>query len=81
MAAGPQTRLGRIAPIVSWVPHYRRQWLAPDALAGLAVAAVAIPTAMGYSAVALVPVQVGLYALPAALILYAIFGSSRQVSV
>jgi high affinity sulfate transporter 1 len=45
------------------------------------VAAVAIPTAMGYSAVANVPVQVGLYALPAALLLYAIFGSSRQVAI
>jgi MFS superfamily sulfate permease-like transporter len=43
--------------------------LAGDVLAGLAVAAVAIPTAMGYSAVALVPVQVGHYALPAVLII------------
>ncbi len=56
-------------------------WFGADALAGLSVAAVAIPTAMGYSAVALVPVQVGLYALPASLVLYAIFGSSRQVAV
>ena len=73
--------VGRIAPMIAWLPHYRRAWLVPDALAGVSVAAVAIPTAMGYSAVALAPVQVGLYALPAALVLYAVFGSSRHVSV
>jgi high affinity sulfate transporter 1 len=67
--------------MVAWAPGYRRTWLGADLLAGLAVAAVAIPTAMGYSAVAQVPVQVGLYALPAALVLYAIFGSSRHVSM
>lgn len=73
--------LNRIAPISAWLPKYHRDWLPKDAVAGLAVAAVAIPTAMGYSAVAQVPVQVGLYALPAALVLYAIFGSSRQVAM
>jgi high affinity sulfate transporter 1 len=73
--------LRRVAPIVNWLPGYRKSWLPVDALAGLAVAAVAIPTAMGYSAVALVPVQIGLYALPAAFILYAIFGSSRQLVI
>ncbi|MEZ5186229.1 MAG: SulP family inorganic anion transporter [Candidatus Nanopelagicales bacterium] len=78
MSAG---RVGRIVPILSWLPHYHRSWLAVDAAAGVAVAAVAIPTAMGYSAVAVVPVQVGLYALPAALLLYALFGSSRQLAI
>lgn len=68
-------------PALRWLPRYRREFVRGDLLAGLAVASVAIPTAMGYSTVADVPVQVGLYALPAALILYAIFGSSRQVSI
>lgn len=67
--------------MTAWLPKYHWNWLGKDAVAGLAVAAVAIPTAMGYSSVALVPVQVGLYALPAALFLYAIFGSSRQVAM
>lgn len=73
--------VGRFAPIVSWLPGYHLSWLGRDAVAGIAVAAVAIPTAMGYSSVAMVPVQVGLYALPAALVLYAVFGSSRQVAI
>lgn len=83
MTAARQARaaLARYAPIVDWLPNYRIAWLGRDAVAGLAVAAVAIPTAMGYSVVALVPVQVGLYALPAALILYAVFGSSRQLAI
>lgn len=72
--------LAGIVPAVAWLPGYRRGWFAADALAGLALAAVAIPTAMGYSSVALAPVQAGLYALPAAMLLYAVFGSSRHVA-
>ena len=78
---GARTAIGRIAPLTLWLPKYDPRWLGRDALAGLAVAAVAIPTAMGYSTVALTPVQAGLYALPAALIMYAIFGSSRQLAI
>ncbi|MEI2715900.1 MAG: SulP family inorganic anion transporter [Candidatus Nanopelagicales bacterium] len=77
----PTSTIAQYVPIVGWLPRYRRMYLRGDIVAGLAVASVAIPTAMGYSTVADVPVQVGLYALPAALILYAIFGSSRQVSI
>ncbi len=82
MATGSvRTAISRIAPLTLWLPKYDPRWLGRDALAGLAVAAVAIPTAMGYSTVALTPVQAGLYALPAALIMYAIFGSSRQLAI
>lgn len=80
-ATGVRGRVERIAPVISWLPGYRRGWIASDAMAGLALAAVAIPTAMGYSSVALAPVQAGLYALPAAMLLYAVFGSSRHVAV
>lgn len=76
-----RSNVERLVPAVSWLPSYRRGWLAADAMAGVALAAVAIPTAMGYSSVALVPVQVGLYALPAAMILYAVFGSSKHVAI
>ena len=79
MAVG--TVIGDYLPIVRWLPHYRKVYLRIDVLAGLAVASVAIPTALGYATVAGVPVQVGLYALPAALLVYAVFSSSRQVSV
>ena len=77
----PADAVGTDHADMSWVPHHRRQWLAPDALAGLAVAAVAIPTAMGYLQWRWCPCRWACTRSPAALILYAIFGSSRQVSV
>lgn len=52
-----------------------------DLVAGLLVAALAIPQALGYAAVAGVPVQVGLYTLPPALLGYAFLGSCRILYV
>ena len=52
-----------------------------DLLAGLTVAALAVPQSLGYAAIAGVPVEVGLYAVPVALIAYAFFGTSRQLVV
>jgi high affinity sulfate transporter 1 len=50
-------------------------------LAGLLVAALAVPQSLGYAVVAGVPVQVGLYTLPPALLAYALFGASRLLFV
>ncbi|MBM6400259.1 SulP family inorganic anion transporter [Phycicoccus sonneratiae] len=61
--------------------HYPRRQLPGDLLAGLLVAALAVPQALGYAAVAGVPVQVGLYTLPPALLAYALFGTSRVLFV
>jgi SulP family sulfate permease len=60
---------------------YRRSWLRGDILAGLTVWAVLVPEALAYASIAGVPPVVGLYAAPGALILYAAFGSSRQLVV
>ncbi|MET8572625.1 SulP family inorganic anion transporter [Streptomyces sp. NPDC004783] len=60
---------------------YRRQWLGRDALAGMTVWAVLVPEALAYATIAGVSPVVGLYAAPAALILYAAFGSSRHLVV
>ena len=57
------------------LPGYRRQWLGRDALAGMTVWAVLVPEALAYATIAGVSPVVGLYAAPAALILYAAFGS------
>lgn len=61
--------------------RYRREYLAGDLSAGLLVAALAVPQALGYATVAGVPVQVGLYTLPPALLAYALLGSSRVLYV
>ncbi|WP_278312507.1 SulP family inorganic anion transporter [Lolliginicoccus levis] len=61
--------------------HYRRRWLRADVLAGITVAAYLIPQVMAYAAVAGLPPVVGLWAIGAALVVYAILGTSRQLSV
>lgn len=71
----------RRVPMVHWLPRYRVGWLRGDLIAGAVVAALAIPQALGYASIAGAPVQVGLYALPVALVAYAVFGSSRQLVV
>ena len=58
-----------------------RRWLRGDVVAGAVVAALAVPQALGYASIAGAPVQVGLYAVPVALVAYAVFGSSRQLVV
>ncbi|MFO7778589.1 MAG: SulP family inorganic anion transporter [Nitriliruptoraceae bacterium] len=68
-------------PARDWVPSYRREQLGRDLIAGAVVTALVIPQALGYATIARVPVQVGLYAVPLALVAYALLGSSRQVIV
>jgi sulfate permease, SulP family len=60
---------------------YERTWLRGDAVAGVTVWAVLIPESLAYASIAGVSPVVGLYAAPAALILYAAFGSSRHLVV
>ena len=71
--------MARYAPIVGWLPRYRRAWLKDDGVAGLSVWALLVPQSLAYAAIAGVPVQYGLYTAFAALIAYAIFGTSRQL--
>ncbi|MFP4147937.1 MAG: SulP family inorganic anion transporter [Nitriliruptoraceae bacterium] len=68
-------------PARRWLPAYRREQLGRDAVAGAIVTALVVPQALGYAAIAGVPVEVGLYAIPAALVAYALLGSSSHVSV
>ena len=70
----------RILPILGWARPYQRGWLRPDLIAGLTVAALVVPKALGYADIAQVPVKYGLYAAAAGTILYALFGTSRQIS-
>src|SRR5215510_15945057 len=58
---------------------YQRGWIRGDLVAGLTVWAVLVPEALAYATIAGVSPVVGLYAAPGALILYAAFGSSRQL--
>ena len=71
----------RYLPIASWLPLYSRSSIPGDLLAGLVVAALAVPQALGYAGIAGVPVLVGLYSIPLALIAYALLGSSPALIV
>jgi sulfate permease, SulP family len=61
--------------------EYHADWLRPDVVAGLITAAVVVPKAMAYATVAGLPVQVGLYTILIPMVIYAVLGSSRPLSV
>ncbi len=61
--------------------HYRRSWLRGDILAGVTVAAYLVPQVMAYAEVAGLPPVVGLWATLGPLAVYAVLGSSRQLSI
>jgi high affinity sulfate transporter 1 len=60
---------------------YRKEWLGLDIVAGLTAAAVVIPKAMAYASIAGLPVQVGLYTALVPMVIYAVLGTSRPLSV
>jgi SulP family sulfate permease len=73
-------RRGAIGPF-PWLSRYRPAWLRPDVFAGVATAAVLLPQAMAYATVAGLPVQYGLYVATVPMLLYAVLGTSRVLSV
>lgn len=74
-------QLSRYAPIIGWLPAYPRDALRSDLISGVTVWGVMVPVAMAYAQMAGVPPENGLYAAFAALLAYAIFGTSRHLKV
>ena len=74
-------RIARYVPITQWLPRYQRSFLGADLLAGLAVWAVLVPQAVAYAALAGAPPEAGLATALAAGVLYAIFGTCRELDV
>ena len=60
---------------------YQRAWLPGDLLAGVTVAAYLVPQVMAYATIAGLPPVTGLWAAFPALIVYALLGSSRSLSM
>ena len=78
----PASRRGsKVVPLVGVLRTYQRQWLRGDLIAGIAVAALIIPKNLGYAGIAGIPLQNGLYAAAVGAILYAVFGTCRQISM
>ena len=72
-------RWSRLLP--EWLVSYRGDWLRPEIVAGLTTGAVVIPKAMAYAMMAGLPVQVGLYTALLPMLIYAVLGTSRVLSV
>ena len=79
--SGVASAAHRLLPILDWIPGYRRDWLLPDVLAGLALWAVMVPEGMAYAGIVGVPPIMGLYTIVPALLAYALLGTSRQLVV
>ncbi|CAH0206741.1 putative sulfate transporter Rv1739c [Arthrobacter sp. Bi26] len=68
-------------PLIGQFRSYDRSWLRGDLIAGVTVAALIVPKNLGYAGIAGIPLQNGLYAAAAGAIVYAIFGTCRQISM
>jgi high affinity sulfate transporter 1 len=68
-------------PIIGQLRSYDRKWLRGDLIAGITVAALIVPKNLGYAGIAGIPLQNGLYAAAAGALVYAILGTSRQISM
>ncbi len=68
-------------PPAQWLPVYRPAWLASDAVAGVTLAAYAIPVSLAYASLAGLPPQHGIYCYLLGGAFYALFGTSRQLAV
>jgi SulP family sulfate permease len=79
MALGVPNGLAASIPILSLFRHYSKKWLRTDALAGISVCVIMIPSVLAYAELAGLPPAHGLYAALAGMVAYALFASSRQV--
>jgi high affinity sulfate transporter 1 len=70
-----------LIPIASWLPQYQAEWLRFDVVAGVTLAAYAVPVALAYAGLAGLAPEMGLYCYLLAGLGYALFGSSRHLAV
>src|SRR5215216_37571 len=74
------TRLWRL-PAARWLADYRAAWLPHDVVAGITLAAYAIPVSLAYATLAGLPPQAGMYGYLLGGLGYALLGSSRQLAI
>jgi SulP family sulfate permease len=73
--------LKKIFPILNWLPNYSFDFLKSDIISGFTLTAYAIPVSLAYSSLAGLPPQYGICGYLIGGIMYAIFGSSKQLAV
>ncbi|VIO77612.1 SulP family inorganic anion transporter [Bradyrhizobium ivorense] len=81
MSTQGETSWIRHFPPANWLADYRASWLGADAIAGVTLAAYAIPVSLAYAGLAGLPPQIGVYGYLLGGVGYALLGSSRQLAV
>lgn len=74
-------KIKQFLPVLEWLPNYKKQYLSGDISAGLTVGVMLIPQGMAYAMIAGLPPVYGLYAAMIPQVIYALFGTSRQLAV
>ncbi|WP_407187755.1 SulP family inorganic anion transporter [Bradyrhizobium centrosematis] len=77
----PRAGWARLFPPFRWLSDYRVAWLPSDTVAGVTLAAYAIPVSLAYAALAGLPPQLGVYGYILGGIGYTLLGSSRQLAI
>jgi high affinity sulfate transporter 1 len=77
----PFTEPNRILPLFQGVLPLKREQVVPDILAGVTLAALALPEVLGYTKIAGTPVITGIYTMLLPMLLYGVFGASRHLVV
>ncbi|KAM0437714.1 hypothetical protein ACHAPT_002079 [Fusarium lateritium] len=68
-------------PFLTWIGHYNLQWFAGDLVAGITIGAVVVPQGMAYAMLANLEPQFGLYSSFIGVLIYWIFGTSKDISI
>ena len=74
-------KIRKIIPILEWLPNYEKSFLKGDLIAGITVGIILIPQGIAYALIAGLPPIYGLYCALVPQVIYAIFGSARQVAI
>jgi len=70
-----------VFPPLQWLPSYNLKTLGADAIAGIMLAAYAIPVSLAYATLAGLPPQYGIYGYLLGGLFYAFLGTSRQLAI
>src|SRR5438128_12453446 len=81
MSSGWKWRWLFLFPPATWLPQYHRAWLRSDAIAGITLAAYAVPVSLAYATLAGLPPQIGVYGYLMGGLGYALAGSSRYLAI
>ena len=77
----PADRWSSAFPLAKWRSEYQASWLSQDAVAGVTLAAYAIPVSLAYATLAGLPPENGIYCYLAGGLFYALFGTLRELAV